>query len=255
MSSPANETPEACGFCKGSGLLFDGELNDHIECGYCAPVQPPAPDPDEMQRDASLDALVSRTENPTPACLDCEVGGHRDLTRRLGFGDNITEPMADNDTIVAWFQERGREADEWRESQRWRDDCALAGHDPLNDCPSCDPMLRLTAERDAAREMVVRVIAAAQQIDKVRELHQPFVNDYDGHLPADEYESCKHCIGISGHRRWPCPTIALLDAGRSDEACGDDVPDQITRRLHDAWNQGYQARDGQKPYTSNPWRV
>lgn len=64
---------------------------------------------------------------------------HRDLTARLGFGNGITEPMADNDTIVAWFEERGREADEWREHERFRDDCYAAGHDPLNDCDEHGP--------------------------------------------------------------------------------------------------------------------
>lgn len=63
----------------------------------------------------------------------------RDLTRRLGFGDGITEPQADNDTIVAWFEEQGREADEWREHESWRIDCIMAGHPEDEDCPEHGP--------------------------------------------------------------------------------------------------------------------
>lgn len=71
---------------------------------------------------------------------------YRDLTRRLGFGDNITEPQADNDIIIAWVDEQVLDASEWQESQRWRIECQVAkGHDPLNDCYECDPALRLDA--------------------------------------------------------------------------------------------------------------
>jgi hypothetical protein len=68
---------------------------------------------------------------------------------RLGFGDNITEPMADNDTIVAWFEQQSRDASEWQESQLWRNDCYAAGHPDDEDCYECDPRLRL--ERAEAR--------------------------------------------------------------------------------------------------------
>ncbi|UIU47026.1 hypothetical protein [Microcystis phage MinS1] len=63
----------------------------------------------------------------------------QDLTRRLGFGDGITEPQADNDTIVAWFKEQSRDAAEWREHELWRDDCYLAGHPQDEDCDDCGP--------------------------------------------------------------------------------------------------------------------
>jgi hypothetical protein len=85
----------------------------------------------------------------------------RDLTSRLGFGDGITEPQADNDTIVAWFEERDAEAREWRESQRWRDDCHVAGHPEDEDCWEHDPLLR--ADRDARaseRERIAEAIEA-----------------------------------------------------------------------------------------------
>lgn len=69
---------------------------------------------------------------------------HRDLVSRLGFGDGITEPMADNDTIVRYWEENDRHANEWIESQLWRNDCEFEkGHDPDEDCYECDPSLRL----------------------------------------------------------------------------------------------------------------
>lgn len=68
---------------------------------------------------------------------------HRDLTRRLGFGDNVTEPQADNDTIVAHFDRVTAEASEWHETQLWRLDCLDAGHPDDEDCYVHDPSLRL----------------------------------------------------------------------------------------------------------------
>ena len=64
---------------------------------------------------------------------------HRDLTSRLGFGDGITEPMADNDTIVAWFEEQSRLANEWVEHELWRGDCYAAGHPDDEDCDEHGP--------------------------------------------------------------------------------------------------------------------
>jgi len=75
--------------------------------------------------------------------LDAAEAAHRGLVSRLGFGDNISEPMADNDTIVEWFEERGREASEWVESRAWRNDCHLAGHPDGEDCFEHDPALKL----------------------------------------------------------------------------------------------------------------
>lgn len=40
---------------------------------------------------------------------------HRDLTSRLGFGDGITDPMADNDTIVEFVDRVLMEASEHHE--------------------------------------------------------------------------------------------------------------------------------------------
>lgn len=67
----------------------------------------------------------------------------RDLVSRLGFGNGITEPMADNDTIVRWFEEQSSEAAEWRESQRWRDECYWQECPDDEDCYEHDPARRL----------------------------------------------------------------------------------------------------------------
>lgn len=101
------------------------------------------------------DALLA---SPAMARLLAEVRAeaearHRDLTRRLGFGDNITEPQADNDTIVAWFEQQGHDASEWVESQRWRDACHEKGHPDDEDCFECDPMFAYDrGKRDGAAE-------------------------------------------------------------------------------------------------------
>lgn len=100
---------------------------------------------------------------------------HRDLTRRLGFGDNVSEPQADNDTIVRWFEEQSRDANEWQESQLWRNDCYVAGHPEDDDCHECDPALRL----EAAEAKVAAVEALADwhetKADKAR-LFRPEIN-------------------------------------------------------------------------------
>lgn len=62
-----------------------------------------------------------------------------DLTDRLGYGDGITEPQAPNDVIVAGIEAERTEAAEWREHQSWLNDCAAAGCDPLEDCPTHAP--------------------------------------------------------------------------------------------------------------------
>lgn len=107
----------------------------------------------------------------------------RDLVSRLGFGDNITEPMASNDTIVDWYDEQASEAAEWRESQRWRDDCYAAGHPDDEDCREHDPTLRLAAAEAALAR--VRALAAAwtHEADQGAESagHPLLVQAYRGH--------------------------------------------------------------------------
>ena len=97
----------------------------------------------------------SATEATLRAQIAAVEAQHRDLVSRLGFGNNITEPMADNDTIVKWFEEQSRDASEWQESQLWRNDCYEKGHPELDDCYECDPTLRL----DTATQQIAAVEA------------------------------------------------------------------------------------------------
>ena len=92
----------------------------------------------------------------------------RSLVSRLGFGDGITEPMADDDTIVAWFDERCAEASEWRESQRWRDECASAGHSDDEDCHEHDPQFAATRARAEGAAAALR-----QAADDARWMAEP----------------------------------------------------------------------------------
>lgn len=87
-------------------------------------------------RQAYLRGREACAHQPTPVMA---VDLHRDLVSRLGFGDNITEPMADNDTIVKWFEEQGRDASEWHEHELWRGDCYVAGHPDDEDCDEHGP--------------------------------------------------------------------------------------------------------------------
>lgn len=94
-----------------------------------------------------------------------------------------------------------------------------------------DAAIRSEAEswRDLAVELVAagvhpppladRMAARAGEVaEAIRALHQPFINDHDGHIAPDPYETCRH-----DHKRYPCPTIVALTAsglvgGRADEA-------------------------------------
>lgn len=78
--------------------------------------------------------------------------GWRMVTSRLGYGDGITEPQIGFGEFLRECEEKFSEASDWRESQRWRDDCAAAGHPDDEDCFEHDPALRLErAERIGAR--------------------------------------------------------------------------------------------------------
>ena len=83
----------------------------------------------------------------------------RDLVSRLGFGDDITEPMADNDTVVRWFDEQSRDANEWQESQLWRQECYWQECPDDEDCYEHDPARRL--ERAESRLGLVAGLLAA----------------------------------------------------------------------------------------------
>jgi len=64
---------------------------------------------------------------------DAAKAEHRDLVSRLGFGDGITEPMADNDTVIRHIEE---------ERDRLRDYDDLHHNGCPEDCPE------FTEERD-----------------------------------------------------------------------------------------------------------
>lgn len=105
---------------------------------------------------------------------------HRDLTSRLGFGDGITEPQADNDTIVqAWAEERwGREAAEAKaethrqavrdhadalgriNAENWRILCEVTGYEPDGDTSEDDPR----AVYEEMVEQIRRPLASAYAI-------------------------------------------------------------------------------------------
>ncbi|HET7327866.1 MAG TPA: hypothetical protein VFJ14_11350 [Nocardioidaceae bacterium] len=120
-------------------------------CPSCGPVGFTGCDHIEGYHHALSDLRAAVEDSGALARIRAEAETtHRDLTSRLGFGDNITERQADNDTIVAWFEEQSRDAKEWQESQLWRDDCYLAGHPEDEDCPEHDPIL-LAEQRGAAR--------------------------------------------------------------------------------------------------------
>ena len=71
----------------------------------------------------------------------------RMVTTALGYGDGITEPQIEHRDFVAECERQFAEASEWRESQRWRDECHEAGHPDDEDCYEHDPVLALVALR------------------------------------------------------------------------------------------------------------
>jgi len=92
---------------------------------------------------------------------------HDDLTGRLGFGPGFQEPKADNDTIIAFYEQESRDASEWRESQQWRGECALNGHRDDEDCYEHDPMLILhkaITERDRLRDGLEAILCDASPV-------------------------------------------------------------------------------------------
>lgn len=81
----------------------------------------------------------------------------RMVTTALGYGDGITEPQIEHRDFVAECERQFAEASEWRESQRWRDECHEAGHPDDEDCYEHDPVLALVALR--ARLAAVEALA------------------------------------------------------------------------------------------------
>ena len=83
----------------------------------------------------------------------------RHVTKSLGYGDGVTEPQIGHVEFVAECERQFSEASEWRESQRWRDECHDAGHPDDEDCYEHDPVLALVA----LRAKVAAVEALADQ--------------------------------------------------------------------------------------------
>lgn len=80
------------------------------------------------------------------------------LTRAIGYGDGVTEPQADVETVIAAWEEVSRDAAEWREHEQWRVECYLAGHPKDEDCWEHDPARRLEAAESAVA--AVRAVLA-----------------------------------------------------------------------------------------------
>lgn len=78
-------------------------------------------------------------------------------------------------------------------------------------CPYCSPQIRERIEkaRTHAREAAQAVLNAVEQ------LHVPFINDHDGHIARDTYETCRH-----DHETWPCPTVLTARAAAAKYGAG-----------------------------------
>lgn len=73
---------------------------------------------------------------------------HRDLASALGFGDGITEPMADNETIIQRVGEAVSDSNDlWDLTQA---ECVWAGCDLDEDCHTHHPVLRAEAAEHRA---------------------------------------------------------------------------------------------------------
>ena len=86
----------------------------------------------------------------------------RMVTTALGYGDGITEPQIEHRDFVAECERQFAEASEWRESQRWRDECHDAGHPDDEDCYEHDPALVLLTLRAKVAALQVAVSHSAE---------------------------------------------------------------------------------------------
>ena len=86
----------------------------------------------------------------------------RMVTTALGYGDGITEPQIEHRDFVAECERQFAEASEWRESQRWRDECHDAGHPDDEDCYEHDPALVLLTLR--AKVSAVQALAEKRDV-------------------------------------------------------------------------------------------
>jgi hypothetical protein len=139
------------------------------------------------------------------------------------------------------------------------------GATSVGDCGRCSPaqvpdisarVRELADEWERAGERLQGVPAAQTWLIVATRLRALLDDSAGGGEPADyEVMVCPRC---QKYRPYGCSCalpprdeLALADKGQT----GEDAPDASTRRLADAWSRGYQARDGQKPYNSNPWRA
>lgn len=86
--------------------------------------------------------LKGRAEQ-AEAALAAMTAEQSAMLARFGFGDNVTEPQAPLSVFIEYVEGWQRDADEWREHENFRIDCALAGHPEDEDCAEHDPHHRL----------------------------------------------------------------------------------------------------------------
>ena len=109
----------------------------------------------ERRLDQSI-AWMERAES-----AEAEVGTLR-ANWSLGYGDGVTEPQIGHVEFVAECERQFSEASEWRESQRWRDECHDAGHPDDEDCYEHDPALVLLTLR--AKVSAVQALAEKRDV-------------------------------------------------------------------------------------------
>lgn len=124
--------------------------------------------------DAAVDAWLAARPAPALAERDDLRARLRDLTSRLGYGDGVTEPMADNDTIVRGIEQVQADAREWHEHEQWRADCAEAGHPEDKDCAVHDPHHRAWLYDDL-RELRDEPDDLREGVQVLRDEHRPSV--------------------------------------------------------------------------------
>ena len=156
---------------------------------------------DAMERtEAAVEHIVGM-DPATTLALVAEVrslrANWRMVTTALGYGDGITEPQIEHRDFVAECERQFAEASEWRESQRWRDECHEAGHPDDEDCYEHDPVLALVALR--------------AKVAAVEALHW----DVEG--------KCAHCRDCyhDDYLPWPCPTAAALASSPTPSETGE----------------------------------
>ena len=141
----------------------------------------------------------------------------RMVTTALGYGDGITEPQIEHRDFVAECERQFAEASEWRESQRWRDECHEAGHPDDEDCYEHDPVLALVALRAkvAAVEAHPVVIELAEERTRQTAKHGDQSHLSDGTGPALWLSMDDDYVRRHGIRR---DNLAAWAKARTDEA-------------------------------------